>query len=86
VKEELAMEDYIDKKYKADYLNYQVKFIDMLKYISVNLKNVDINDRTEVLQEKMRECNLWIDEVVRQKLTTIETDCKFSYMGIILPF
>jgi hypothetical protein len=86
VKEELAMEIYIDKKYKADYLNYQVKFTDMLKYISVNLKNVEISSRTEVLQEKMKECNSWIDEVVRQKLANIETVCKFSYMGIILPF
>ena len=56
-KEEKAMEEYIDKKYKADYLNYQVKFIDMLKYISVNLKGIDINDRPEVLKEKMKEVN-----------------------------
>ena len=59
------MEEYIDKKYKADYLNYQVKFIDMLKYISVNLKNIDISQRGEVLQDKMKEVNKWIDEIIR---------------------
>lgn len=80
------MEDYIDKKFKADYLGYQVKFIDQLKYISSNLKMIEQKQRPEVLREKLAEVNGWINETVRSKVDTIETDCKFNYLGIVLPF
>jgi hypothetical protein len=42
--------------------------------------------RKDTLREKLREVNGWIDETVRDKLLKIHTDCKFNYMGIILPF
>jgi len=42
--------------------------------------------RKEVLVEKLEECNGWINECIRDKLPNIKTDCKFNYMGVILPF
>eukprot|EP00349_Pseudokeronopsis_sp_Brazil_P002352 CAMPEP_0202969598 /NCGR_PEP_ID=MMETSP1396-20130829/15404_1 /ASSEMBLY_ACC=CAM_ASM_000872 /TAXON_ID= /ORGANISM="Pseudokeronopsis sp., Strain Brazil" /LENGTH=115 /DNA_ID=CAMNT_0049697337 /DNA_START=146 /DNA_END=493 /DNA_ORIENTATION=+ len=32
-------EEYFDKKFKADYLGFQITFLDMLKRISVTLKH-----------------------------------------------
>ena len=32
-------EEYKDKKFKADYLALQIKFVDELKYFSLKLKN-----------------------------------------------
>jgi hypothetical protein len=47
---------------------------------------VDIKIRKEVLIEKLDKVNEWIGDTIRDKITGIETECKFNYMGIILPF
>ena len=33
------LEEYCDKKYKADYLALRIKFLDDLKYLSIKLKS-----------------------------------------------
>lgn len=38
-------EEYKDKKYKADYMNLQVKLVDHLKYLSIKLKSLNLPDR-----------------------------------------
>lgn len=35
----IDLEEYEDKRFKADYLTLQIKFVDKLKYLSIELKN-----------------------------------------------
>jgi hypothetical protein len=39
------MNEFCDKKYKADYLTYQIKYADQLKYLSIKLKTLPLADR-----------------------------------------
>jgi hypothetical protein len=56
------LNEFCDKKFKADYLTYQIKFADQLKYLSIKLKTLPLNDRTTFLRRKLEELNNWIVE------------------------
>jgi hypothetical protein len=58
-------EEYKDKKFKADYLALQIKFVDDLKYLSLNLKKYQLSDRMPILLKKLTELNVFIEERVR---------------------
>ena len=51
------LEEYCDKKYKADYLALQIKFLDELKYLSLKLKTYALGDRMPNLIKKLIEIN-----------------------------
>ena len=53
--------------FKADYLNHQVQFLDMLKFTSLKLKNLPPNDRPKLLYKRLVEINEFIDREVRNK-------------------
>ena len=59
---EFDLNEFCDKKFKADYLTYQIKFADQLKYLSIKLKTLPLNDRTTFLRRKLEELNNWIAE------------------------
>lgn len=61
-KEDFDLNEFCDKKFKADYLTYQIKFADQLKYLSIKLKTLPLNDRTTFLRRKLEELNNWIAE------------------------
>lgn len=70
---EFDLNEFCDKRFKADYLTYQIKFADQLKYLSIKLKTLPLNDRTTFLKKKLEELNSWIADQVRSQLDTIPT-------------
>ncbi len=62
----LEFEEYNDKKYKADYLALQIKFMDKLKYLSLRLKTYPLGDRKAILKSSLSEINEWIEKTVRK--------------------
>lgn len=79
-------DDFCDKKYKADYLSLQIKFVDQLKYLSIKLKNLALNERQNHLKRKLEEINSWVLNSVRSQVDTITTSSKYNYNGVVLPF
>ena len=59
------MNEFCDKKYKADYLTYQIKYVDKLKYLSLKLKTLPISDRQMYLKKILEEINNWVNDDVR---------------------
>lgn len=47
------MEEYEDKRHRAEYLSLQVKLIEKLKYLSIDLKNFPLKDRSPILHKKL---------------------------------
>ena len=39
------LEEFQDKQYKSDYKDLQIQFADKLKYLSIKLKTIPVNDR-----------------------------------------
>ncbi|MFS8160330.1 MAG: hypothetical protein ACMG6E_09020 [Candidatus Roizmanbacteria bacterium] len=46
-------------------MNLQIKFADKLKYLSLDLKNKNIQERPQILKQKLGTINEWINEHVR---------------------
>jgi hypothetical protein len=64
----LGFEDYQDKKFKADYLALQTKFVDKLKFLSIKLKNFPLSERKPIIVSKLQEYNHWINSEIRSQL------------------
>jgi hypothetical protein len=42
---DIDLEEFSDKQYKSDYKDLQIQFADRLKYLSIKLKTLPVNDR-----------------------------------------
>ncbi len=80
------LEEYQDKKFKSDYKDLQIQFADKLKYLSIKLKTLPVNDRSLFLRKTLEDHNKWIYENVRSKIETITTQSQYNFNGVILPF
>ena len=69
----LEMEEYVDKKYKADYMSLQLWYMTELKQLSIELKEPTVKmapqGQDKLLHKRLVELNKWIDTQVRPKLT-----------------
>lgn len=72
--EEFSEQMFQDKQHKSNYLNFQIKFVDKLKYLSLTLKTKPLIERSAYLKAKLAEINLWMQESLRVQAATIETD------------
>lgn len=63
-----------------------MKFLDKLKNITLKLKEMPIEERQAALFKRLQIINIWIDADVRSHINDIKTDCKYNYMGIVMPF
>ena len=80
------LEEYCDKKFKADYLALQIKYVDELKYTSLKLKSYAQSERLNHLTKRLAELNVFLDDRVRQQIAGIQTAERFKYFGLVLPF
>ncbi len=64
-----AFDEFMDKKFKADYLSLQMKFLDFLKNITLRLKELPIEERSTILFKKLSFINNWMDKHVREVIT-----------------
>ena len=88
----LEMEEYVDKKYKADYMSLQLWYMTELKQLSIELKDPTVKmapqGQDKLLHKRLVELNKWIDTQVRPKAdetTNPETQAKYKG-GIVFPF
>lgn len=63
-----------------------MRFLDKLKNITLKLKDMPLDTRQAALYKRLQFINKWVDSEVRSQIDEIKTDCKYNYMGIVMPF
>ena len=76
---------YLDKIHRDKYKNEQLYFLDYLKHTSLKMKNIDIENRNEVLAAKLRTLNRWIINSLRKWEIDHDTDYEVKFHGIMIP-
>lgn len=88
----LELHEYIDKKFKADYISLQLDYLQQLKQLSLELKDPQIklqpHGQDRHLHKRLTELNTWIDEHVRKQSANAQClETKAKYLGgIVFPF
>lgn len=76
---------FFDKIHRDRYKNEQLRCLDILKNLSLKLKTIDIEDRNEVLQKKLRDLNRWIHNDLRKWEIEHESIYEIKFHGILIP-
>ena len=76
---EINMTALFEKKMREEYLSYQTKLLDHLKYTASKLKEMPKEEREKYAAERMRDINRWLDLRVRAKEIDIETDFRTKF-------
>jgi hypothetical protein len=76
---------YLDKIHRDKYKNEQLWFLEQLKTTSLKLKNIEIENRNEILRSKLRTLNRWIINNLRKWEIDHDTDYEVKFHGIMIP-